>query len=130
MVDNVSADPLADRDCYKRGDPVVVMPDGHPWGRKEGTPNFVVLKILGVNDRDLVEPLLDPERSEFVFNPDDPTEGVPVRRRAYHFDLSTFAARTVQNMERDGEITLTRASAESRLVNKRTGERAITAEVR
>lgn len=40
------ADPMKDqRGCYKRGMPVVVMPDGHPWGLEEGLPKFVLLKI-------------------------------------------------------------------------------------
>lgn len=30
---------------YKRGMPVVIMPDGHPWGLEERLPKFVVLKI-------------------------------------------------------------------------------------
>jgi hypothetical protein len=33
------------RGCYKRGMPVVVMPDGHPWGLEERLPKFVVLAI-------------------------------------------------------------------------------------
>ena len=33
------------RGCYKRGMPVVVMPDGHPWGLEERLPKFAVLKI-------------------------------------------------------------------------------------
>ena len=40
------SDPTKDqRGCYKRGMPVVVMPDGHPWGNEERLPKFVVLKI-------------------------------------------------------------------------------------
>jgi hypothetical protein len=27
-----ATDPEQDRFCYKRGDPVVVMEDGHAWG--------------------------------------------------------------------------------------------------
>jgi len=33
------------RGCYKRGYPVVVMPDGHPWGFEEKLPKFVVIKV-------------------------------------------------------------------------------------
>ena len=32
------------RGCYKKGYPVVVMPDGHEWGSSECLPNFVVVK--------------------------------------------------------------------------------------
>lgn len=43
-------DPEKDeRGCYKRGYPVVIMPDGHEWGAEEGPPNFVVIKVPGVS---------------------------------------------------------------------------------
>lgn len=35
--------------CYKRGMPVLVMPDGHPWGSSEELPLFVVIKVPGVS---------------------------------------------------------------------------------
>lgn len=34
--------------CYRRGDVVVVMPDGHKWGKDEGLPKFVLVKIPGM----------------------------------------------------------------------------------
>lgn len=37
------------RGCYKRGDIVVAMPDGHQWGLEERLPKFVVVKVPGVN---------------------------------------------------------------------------------
>jgi hypothetical protein len=38
-------DPNIDRSgCYKKGYPVVVMPDGHIWGTEEGFPKFVIVK--------------------------------------------------------------------------------------
>lgn len=43
---SVSNDALKDRrGCYKRGYPVVVMPDGNPWGTEERLPKFVVFKF-------------------------------------------------------------------------------------
>jgi hypothetical protein len=48
-VDATHSDPAKDsRGCYKRGDPVVAMPDGHSWGVREGLPKFVLLKVPGV----------------------------------------------------------------------------------
>lgn len=72
LVKAISAahpDPTKDqRGCYKRGMPVVVMPDGHPWGNEERLPTFVVLKIPLISvaqvqkysgpQRDLVDPAL------------------------------------------------------------------------
>jgi hypothetical protein len=46
---NTHVDPVKDRrGCWKRGYPVVVKEDGHQWGREEGLPKFVVVKIPGV----------------------------------------------------------------------------------
>lgn len=40
------SDPVKDqRGCYKRGMPVVVMPDGHQWGTLERLPTFVLIKF-------------------------------------------------------------------------------------
>lgn len=36
--------------CYKKGDIVVVMPDGHGWGAKEGLPAFILVKIPGLDE--------------------------------------------------------------------------------
>lgn len=35
------------KDKWRKGDPVVVMPDGHGWGKKEGPPLFVRVRIRG-----------------------------------------------------------------------------------
>jgi hypothetical protein len=40
--DDARANPL-------RGMPVVVQPDGHEWGKCEGPPEYVVVKIPGVS---------------------------------------------------------------------------------
>ena len=45
-ADHTLADPGRDRaECYKKGDAVVAMPDGHPWGAAEGPPTFVVVRV-------------------------------------------------------------------------------------
>ncbi|MFQ5354613.1 MAG: hypothetical protein ACE5DR_06665, partial [Thermodesulfobacteriota bacterium] len=44
LKDNTHSDAVKDRMCYKRGDVVVVMPDGHEWGRAEGLPDFAVIR--------------------------------------------------------------------------------------
>lgn len=49
-VDAINTDPEQDRrGSYKRGMPIVVMPDGHLWGDEECMPKFAVLKIPGVS---------------------------------------------------------------------------------
>lgn len=53
-IDATHDDPVKDRrGCYKRGMPVVVMPDGHPWGKEEGPPKFVVVKLPGIDHKAL-----------------------------------------------------------------------------
>lgn len=43
------ADPeKSERGCYRKGDIVVVMPDGHEWGAQEGLPTFVRVRVPGV----------------------------------------------------------------------------------
>jgi len=34
---------------YKKGDIVVVFPDGHKWGKEEGPPKFVIVKVPGMS---------------------------------------------------------------------------------
>lgn len=47
-VDYTHPDPDKDRRAaYKRGDVVVVMPDGHVWGGAEGPPKFVQMDVPG-----------------------------------------------------------------------------------
>lgn len=45
-IDANHTDPVKDqRGCYKHGDPVLVMPDGHTWGRCEGFPLFWRVRV-------------------------------------------------------------------------------------
>jgi len=44
LKNNTHPNPVKDRMCYKLGDIVVVMPDGHQWGRAEGLPAFAVIQ--------------------------------------------------------------------------------------
>lgn len=44
----LNRDATPERRSYKRGDIVVVMPDGHEWGNAEGLPDFVRGRLPGV----------------------------------------------------------------------------------
>ncbi len=63
-IDATHPDPEKDRcGCYKMGDPVVVMPDGHVWGNEECLPTFYVFKIPGLSveqAQKYVEPHMEP----------------------------------------------------------------------
>jgi hypothetical protein len=82
-ADSVHPDPGVDAvGCYKRGDPVVVMPDGHPWGVAELDPaRFYVIRLPGVPVAALLR-YLAPETHPTERGPD----GRPriVRRRRWH----------------------------------------------
>lgn len=52
-------DPVEDaRGCYKRGDPVLVMPSGHTWGSLETIPRFWRVRVPG--ERFAFYPFVEP----------------------------------------------------------------------
>ena len=44
----LNRDATPEQRSYKRGDIVVVMEDGHEWGRAEGLPDFVRASLPGI----------------------------------------------------------------------------------
>ena len=49
------ADPEKDRrGCHKKGDIIVVKPDGHEWGAHEALPDFVIVRCAGVDHQQYV----------------------------------------------------------------------------
>ena len=44
----LNRDATPEQRSYKRGDVVVVMPDGHQWGAAEGLPDFIRASLPGV----------------------------------------------------------------------------------
>jgi len=81
-IDATHPDPDTDEQgCYKKGDIVVVMPDGHEWGGKEGPPTFVIVKVPGVTVEQ-VEDRRDDWRRELGYEivaTDAAVDGVRVR---------------------------------------------------
>lgn len=117
------ADPEKDRrGCYKRGDVVIVQDDGHEWGRKEGPPNFVVLRIPGAA-RSLAERLTEEQ--------DDDDDGTPLqdeqgqrrafRRRRWRVDLDDLPAAIRTALQTNGYASITRVQIRQRLKRKRDG---------
>lgn len=63
--------------AWRRGDVVVVMPDGHPWGREELNPaKFRVVKRPGIAVRDA-----DPRLTASVTQVTDGREELVLRRQ-------------------------------------------------
>lgn len=50
------------RGCYKRGDPVLVMPDGQQWGSLETIPRFWRVRVPG--DRYAFFPFVQPHYTQ------------------------------------------------------------------
>ena len=102
-IDATHPDATKDRrGCYKRGMPVVVMPDTHTWGREEGLPTFVVIKIPGVpveKVRKYIEPQLEDTTDE---------QGVyPIyRRRLWKIRVADLPLAARNKLANDGELTI------------------------
>lgn len=68
--------------CYKKGDIVCIMPEGHEWGRLECLPRFLVVKA-DLTDKEADE-LVSPVKS-YLLNTDG---GMIIKaRRKYKFDF-------------------------------------------
>lgn len=131
--DATHADPDVDRRaCYKRGDPVTVQPDGHPWGRKEGLPRFMVVKVPGVSVeqmRGLIE-----EQSEDDDGAAAPEVLIPrpwglealpskaFRRRRWRFMVDSVPQKFRRALAESGVATMTPAQIRSYL--RRTRDNA------
>lgn len=84
-VDAHHPDPARDAvNCYKKGDPVVAMPDGHKWGSEERNPEKFA--IIAVPDMTLEEARsLCVPHTEIITDPETGESRVRVliRRRYY-----------------------------------------------
>lgn len=110
------------RGCYKRGDVVLVVEDGHEWGRKEGPPNFVILRIP-LAARALAERLADEDDEDDVGAPavDEKGERRVHRRRRWRVNLEALPAAVRAALQADGRASVTRVQLRARLRRKRDG---------
>lgn len=114
-VDATHADPEKHaRGCYKRGDIVCVMPDGHQWGRLEGLPNFVVLKIPGVSH---IKAAAYMESHE---DRTDPVNTVTLLRRKFRLRVDDVPAAIKRELRDTGSVTLSWSQVRGFLRNKQT----------
>lgn len=102
--DATHADPEKDRrGCYKRGMPVVVMPDGHVWGAAEVPPAFVVLRLPGISE-ERVRQFLAPDEV------DDPASEVGsrliYRRRMWRVLVENLPAAARTRWLAQGSLTI------------------------
>lgn len=115
-VDAAHADPEKDKQgCYKRGDPVVVMDDGHEWGKEERLPKFVVVKIPGLSvakAKKYIQPILG--------IPDAEGERPMIRRRLFRILLDDLSNLIKQKLRDTGEVTVTMVQIKNYIQNKDT----------
>ena len=100
-INKTHADPLVDRrGCYKRGYPVVVMPDGHIWGGDERLPKFVVIKVPGVS----VDRILKYIQPELEDTPDANGEYHIYRRRLWVVRWAKLPTKAKNRLQKNGEL--------------------------
>lgn len=99
LVKAISAthsDPIKDqRGCYKRGMPVVIMPDGHQWGNEERLPKFVIIKIPDISKTRL-EKYLFPQLSGEII----------IRRRLWQIRVEDLPVLAKNKLASNGELTI------------------------
>jgi len=94
--DAVHGNPVVDRvGCYKRGMPVVVMPDNHVWGIEERLPIFVVIKI----------PLI-PVAQVLQYIEAHEISGVTFRRRRWQIRWADLPLSAMNLLATNGELTI------------------------
>lgn len=128
--DSVHTDQVKDRrGSYKRGDVVVAMNDGHTWGKAEGLPNFVRLRVPGLSLA-LVQRLTEEQDDDDDGNPlpsevfisNEPIELDRIfRRRRWRVDLDALPASVKTALQNTGVASITRVQLRSRLKRKRDG---------
>jgi len=117
-VDATHPDSAKDaRGCYKLGMPVVIKPTGWAWGYEETRApidggKFVIIRVLKNDDTPVwsegedpparVERYMQSERSDLVFEPDNPTLGVVVRRRQYKLRLADIPGGVLSTLNQTG----------------------------
>jgi hypothetical protein len=103
--DHTHPDPIKDqRGAYKRGMPVVVMPDGHEWGASEDLPAFVVLRLPGISV-ERVQQFLEPIEVEETVEGQAPRPRM-IRRRLWQISWADLPAGARSRLESSGALTI------------------------
>lgn len=88
VVDKINEDPLLNSKCTKRGDVIVVCPDGWEWSVEErSNPNWRIIKMPDMN-MDEASRLLAPELDT---DPNQPSR--VLQRRAFKINFILFPLR-------------------------------------
>lgn len=122
IISSTHEDPVIDAQCYKRGDIVAVMPDGHAWGRRETLPIFVKIKITGLDvetakawatehveddPEDSVKAAVLRQRLSAILREDVPVKPRVMHRRLWRLRLNDLPTALRDELMTAGEITVT-----------------------
>lgn len=110
-VDGTCSDPTANP---LRGMPVVIQPDGHTWGNGERLPEYVVIKLVGV-DPELVRQYTTLWETR-IDNVDAPPTIIVHGRRRYLVPNTVVSAAEANG----GTLTRTRNQFVNALVDRAT----------
>ena len=104
-------DPTKDRTgCYKRGDPVIAMPDGHVFGNGQQWPKFAIIDLPGVDHVKLNQYI----QEEMV-------AGQITRRRAFRVDVAALPAGVRATLNATGAVSTTWAQLRDFVIRTDTG---------
>jgi hypothetical protein len=90
---------------YRPGDPIVVTPDGHVWGRKETLPVFYQVDVPGPVER--VSEYLEKRIHTVPEAPGEPFREVMDERRQFCLDLAKLPAGKRAQLREYGQVNLT-----------------------
>lgn len=79
----VARDFTDDKVLPKKGDILVVRPDGWEWGKCECPPDFVVVKLKGVKEEDVKH------YEQSLVDTTNPEKPVVVKQQKYSIDIAT-----------------------------------------
>ena len=97
----------------QKGDIIVIAPDGHPWGKGERLPDFVVIKIPGVKVKKFKH--LTSKHSE-----------VKDKAKMMWFDDDAFDAQKKIKAEHKGK---TKLKTDPTIIKEENGQKLVTAKV-
>jgi hypothetical protein len=102
--------------AYKRGDIVVVKPDGWQWGSAEGLPIFVKVKIPGL--------AVNTAESWIVRQVSGADPTITVKRRLWGVKVESIPIGIRNELLANGEVTVTLTQIRNFIENKVTLETA------
>lgn len=106
---NTHSDPDKDRSgSWKRGYCVIVFPDSHTWGAKEGLPKFVKIKVPLIGAA-RVRKYIDPEMSDT--ETDDFGRPIIHRRRLWTIRWNDLPLAARQKLLSEGELIIKATAA-------------------